>query len=65
MKKNYNLTADGSLIVVESFQQKDLSGGPVETYTRTEIAADQIPKFRRDPDFDAALPPEIKAALGG
>lgn len=63
--KNYSLTASGSLVISETVTQQNDQGAPVENATRTEIAAEQIYKFRRDPDFEAALPPEIKAALGG
>ena len=63
--KTFALLKNGSLAIEEKFMQQNDKGQPVENATRTEIAAEQIAKFRRDQEFDAALPAELKAALGG
>jgi hypothetical protein len=55
MTKTHTLNKDGSLTIVT-----DNGDG---TGSQTDIEAAQIAAFRRDPDFDAALPDDIRAKL--
>lgn len=58
--KTYTLNNDGSLTI-----RKDngLDENETPMFSQTDIAADQIHAFRRDPEFAADLPADIRAAL--
>lgn len=58
--KNFSLTPQGTLVVVES---TGIDGDGMPTSRQWEVDAEQIAKLRRDPDFDAAIPADIRATL--
>lgn len=62
--KTYTLDADGSLVILDDFDgATDGTGAPMQS--RLSIRPEQIAAHRRDVEFDAALPDEIRAQLDG